>query len=123
MRQPAFSGRPPPANAVIAIESLFPALGLALQDGTARNRAVNTAFYFTGWRCRFITAHTGLSTIFSPGDTLRGDNLMKSNYFRWMRSFRGKSSRATLSGATASGDLEWSARDANGRVAKAGIWQ
>jgi len=30
----------PPANAVIAIESAFPARWLTLQDGMARNRAV-----------------------------------------------------------------------------------
>ena len=36
----------PPANAVIAIESAFPARGLTVQDGIARNRAVNTAFLF-----------------------------------------------------------------------------
>jgi hypothetical protein len=54
---------------------------VTLQVGMARNRAVNAAFYFTGWRCRFITATTGLSTIFSPGDTLRDDKLMKRPLF------------------------------------------
>jgi hypothetical protein len=71
----------PPPYAMIAIKSAFPARGLTLQDGMARNRAVNAAFYFTGWRCRFITATTGLSTIFSPGDTLRDDKLMKRPLF------------------------------------------
>ena len=33
----------PPANAVM---SAFPARGLTVQDGIARNRAVNTAFLF-----------------------------------------------------------------------------
>jgi hypothetical protein len=33
----------PPANAVM---SAFPARGLTVQDGIARNRAVNTAFPF-----------------------------------------------------------------------------
>jgi hypothetical protein len=72
------SAAAPPANAMTAIESAFPAPGLTLEDGMPRDRAANAAFYFTGWRCRFITATTGLSTIFSPGDTLRGDN-------RWQR--------------------------------------
>jgi hypothetical protein len=71
----------PLANAVIANESAFLARGLTFQDGMTRHRAVNTAFYFTGWRCRLITANTGLSTNFSPGDTLRGDNLMKRPLF------------------------------------------
>jgi hypothetical protein len=39
----------PPANAVIAIESTFPARRLALQDGVAGPRAANMVFYFTGW--------------------------------------------------------------------------
>jgi len=59
------------ANAVIAIESAFPVRGLTLEVGMARDRAANAAFYFTGWRCRFIAANTGLSTVASPGDTLR----------------------------------------------------
>jgi hypothetical protein len=69
------------AAASPAIAVAFPARGLTLHNGKARNRAVNTAFYFTGWRCRLITANTGLSTIFSPGDTLRRDNLMKRQLF------------------------------------------
>ena len=67
----------PPANAVIAIESAFPARRLTLSRRRGRNRAGITAFYFTGWRGRFITANAGLSTSFSPGDTLRRDNLKK----------------------------------------------
>jgi hypothetical protein len=77
----------PPANAVIAIETAFPARGLTFQGGIARNRAVNAAFYINAWRCRFLIANTGLSTSFSPGDIGR-DNMMKSTLFRRIRSFR-----------------------------------
>jgi hypothetical protein len=72
----------PPANAVAVIESAFPALGLTLQGGMARKRAVNAAFYFTAWRCRFLIANTGLSNSFSLGD-------IEARYFRRIRSLRG----------------------------------
>jgi hypothetical protein len=89
----------------------------------ARNRPGITAFYFTGWQCRFITANAGLSTSFSPGDTLRRDNLKKRPLLPPDTVLWAGTPRAKLSGAAASHDLAWSVRNANGRVAKAGIWQ
>jgi hypothetical protein len=38
-------------------------------------RAANMVCYIADWRCRFIAANTALSTVVSPGDTVRGDNL------------------------------------------------
>jgi hypothetical protein len=89
-----------------------------------RNRAGITAFYFTGWRGRFITANAGLSTSFSPGDTLRRDKPEeKAINSAGYGPFWTGTPRAKLSGAAGSHDLARSARNANGRVAKAGIWQ
>jgi hypothetical protein len=119
-----FSAAAPPANAVIAIESAFPARRLTLSRRRGRNRAGITAFYFTGWRGRFITANAELSTSFSPGDTLRRDKPEeKAINSAGYGPFWTGTPRAKLSGAAGSHDLAWSARNANGRVAKAGIWQ
>ncbi|PNE11541.1 MAG: hypothetical protein CR217_08400 [Beijerinckiaceae bacterium] len=73
-------------------------------------------FYFLASRCRYIPANLGLSTIFSPGaagrHTLRRSPDEKTAIY----------SRCDLVQPLPHA-LAWSARDANGRVAKARIWQ